>query len=50
MPLAGLRRPVKRSLRLVGRITISNKVCFALSRPAANEINYISPPCAHKKQ
>lgn len=35
LPLAGLRRPVKRSFLFVGRITISRRDCFAFSRPAA---------------
>lgn len=35
LPLAGLRRPVNKSLLLVGKITISIKDCFAFSSPAA---------------
>lgn len=35
LPFAGFRRPVKRSLLLVGKITISSNVCFAISSPAA---------------
>ena len=37
LPLAGLRSPVNKSLRLVGKITISMSACFALSRPATNQ-------------
>lgn len=44
-PLAGFRRPVNKSLLLVGRITISMRVCLALSRPAAYHIKVFHILC-----
>lgn len=38
LPLAGLRRPVNKSLLLVGKITISIKVFLTFSRPAAEKL------------
>lgn len=37
LPLAGFRRPVNKSLLFVGKITISNKACFAFWSPATIE-------------
>ena len=39
LPLAGLRRPVNKSLLLVGKITISINACFAFSRPAVENLD-----------
>lgn len=39
LPLAGLRRPVNKSLLLAGKITISINACFAFSRPAVENLD-----------